>query len=412
MAARTQSRLARARAAHAPPARHARRRRRRHRRRDGAALRASTSTTLLVVYQALDLRRSGPGLEPAGRLRRPGLAGAGGLRRHRHVHGRRARQSLQPLGPAADHRPAASSPACSRSSSACRCSASAGCTSPSRRSCWAPALGVFMVNWNGLGGAVGLFLTTYAPSASRPSTTTRWRSRWPRHRDRLRRPAHATRPEPPRHPRRRGHRPGDRRLDLPHQALGVGRVVLPHRHGRRPAGRPPRAPWSRTARSRSTWTINIVSTTIVGGIGTIVGPIIGAGFTAWLGEALSGYPEIHVAITGVIVILIIRFAPAGIWGIAVSVYERLVGRERAGARPRTRQRTEEQHATRPSLAADGPRLAPSGEAGRGDAEDRRHHQTLRRRRGRVRGRASRSAAARCSASSAPTAPARARSSAC
>ena len=27
------------------------------------------------------------------------------------------------------------------------------------------ALGVFMVNWNGLGGAVGLFLSTYAPSA-------------------------------------------------------------------------------------------------------------------------------------------------------------------------------------------------------------------------------------------------------
>ena len=82
-----------------------------------------------------------------------------------------------------------------------------------------------------------------------------------------------------------------------------------------------------------TWTINIVSTTIVGGIGTIVGPIIGAGFTAWLGEALSGYPEIHVAITGVIVILIIRFAPAGIWGIAVSLYGRArAARRRAGAR--------------------------------------------------------------------------------
>jgi branched-chain amino acid transport system permease protein len=35
------------------------------------------------------------------------------------------------------------------------------------------------------------------------------------------------------------------------------------------------------------WTINIVSTTIVGGIGTIVGPIIGSGFTVAVSEALA-----------------------------------------------------------------------------------------------------------------------------
>jgi ABC-type branched-subunit amino acid transport system ATPase component len=110
-----------------------------------------------------------------------------------------------------------------------------------------------------------------------------------------------------------------------------------------------------------TWTINIVSTTIVGGIGTIVGPVIGAGFTTWLGEALSGYPEIHVAITGVIVILIIRFAPAGIWGIVVSLYRRLAV-QRLGGHAEEGVRTEE-HAHAASLAADGPRLTPSGEAG-------------------------------------------------
>ena len=102
-----------------------------------------------------------------------------------------------------------------------------------------------------------------------------------------------------------------------------------------------------------TWTINIVSTTIVGGIGTIVGPIIGAGFTAWLGEALSGYPEIHVAITGVIVILIIRFAPAGIWGIAVSLYGRL--RRHAGAPAAAKRwRAPKSTRTRPAW----PRTAP------------------------------------------------------
>ena len=90
-------------------------------------------------------------------------------------------------------------------------------------------------------------------------------------------------------------------------------------------------------------------------------PIIGAGFTAWLGEALSGYPEIHVAINGVIVILIIRFAPAGIWGIAVGAYKRIVGRKRAGVSSEPARTEEHTHAA--SLAADGPRLTPSGEAG-------------------------------------------------
>jgi len=70
------------------------------------------------------------------------------------------------------------------------------------------------------------------------------------------------------------------------------------------------------------WTINTVITPIIGGLGTIVGPIIGAFFTVWLGEALSRFPEIHVAITGVIVIVMIRFAPMGIWGIIVALGRR------------------------------------------------------------------------------------------
>jgi branched-chain amino acid transport system ATP-binding protein len=75
-----------------------------------------------------------------------------------------------------------------------------------------------------------------------------------------------------------------------------------------------------------TWTINIVTTTIVGGVGTIVGPIIGAVFTVYLAESLAAYPELHVAITGVIVILIIRFTPSGIWGIAKTVVGLVVRR--------------------------------------------------------------------------------------
>lgn len=74
------------------------------------------------------------------------------------------------------------------------------------------------------------------------------------------------------------------------------------------------------------WTINTVTTSIVGGIGTIVGPIVGAGFTVWLGQALSRYPEVHVAITGVIVIVMIRFAPMGIWGIITAGWRKLLPR--------------------------------------------------------------------------------------
>jgi branched-chain amino acid transport system ATP-binding protein len=79
-----------------------------------------------------------------------------------------------------------------------------------------------------------------------------------------------------------------------------------------------------------TWTINIVTTTIVGGIGTIVGPAIGGIFTVWLAESLAGYPELHVLITGLIVIAIIRFAPFGIWGVIKLGVSKLVGRSKAG----------------------------------------------------------------------------------
>ncbi len=76
-----------------------------------------------------------------------------------------------------------------------------------------------------------------------------------------------------------------------------------------------------------TWTINIVTTTIVGGIGTIIGPVIGGVFTVWLAESLASYPELHVLITGLIVILIIRFAPFGIWGVVKRVVGKFVGKK-------------------------------------------------------------------------------------
>lgn len=62
------------------------------------------------------------------------------------------------------------------------------------------------------------------------------------------------------------------------------------------------------------WTIDIVNIAIIGGMGTIFGPLIGSAFIVYLGEQLAEQPETHVAITGGILILVIRFAPYGIWG--------------------------------------------------------------------------------------------------
>ena len=62
------------------------------------------------------------------------------------------------------------------------------------------------------------------------------------------------------------------------------------------------------------WTLIAVNTVIIGGIGTLFGPIVGALFSTFLSEALKDYENVHLIVTGVILILVIRFLPAGIWG--------------------------------------------------------------------------------------------------
>ncbi|HWI31705.1 MAG TPA: branched-chain amino acid ABC transporter permease [Microbacterium sp.] len=67
------------------------------------------------------------------------------------------------------------------------------------------------------------------------------------------------------------------------------------------------------------WTIDIIAVTIIGGIGTKVGPWVGAVFIVLLGQVLMKFPEIHLAIVGVILLVVIRFMPDGIWGSAVKL---------------------------------------------------------------------------------------------
>ena len=76
------------------------------------------------------------------------------------------------------------------------------------------------------------------------------------------------------------------------------------------------------------WTVDTLSIVIIGGLGLRLGPIVGAVFVVALSEALADYPELHIAITGVILILLIRFAPKGLCGLVMDLFarRRAVGR--------------------------------------------------------------------------------------
>jgi branched-chain amino acid transport system permease protein len=62
------------------------------------------------------------------------------------------------------------------------------------------------------------------------------------------------------------------------------------------------------------WTLSTANTVIIGGVGTVLGPVLGSIFVIVLGELLADYHTFHLAITGALLIVIIRFIPAGIWG--------------------------------------------------------------------------------------------------
>ena len=70
------------------------------------------------------------------------------------------------------------------------------------------------------------------------------------------------------------------------------------------------------------WSTDILSVVIIGGLGHRLGPIVGTILVIALAELLADYPELHVAITGVILIALIRFAPRGVCGLASDLLAR------------------------------------------------------------------------------------------
>jgi len=72
------------------------------------------------------------------------------------------------------------------------------------------------------------------------------------------------------------------------------------------------------------WTINALLMTIVGGIGTILGPVVGAIVVYYLlTKQLEGYQTASVIIEGVLLVVIVRFAPRGLWPLLILGVTRL-----------------------------------------------------------------------------------------
>ena len=79
--------------------------------------------------------------------------------------------------------------------------------------------------------------------------------------------------------------------------------------------------------------IEALLTPIIGGVGTVFGPLVGALVVKLLGEAAKlatgGAPGLDLVIYGIVLILVVRFAPHGIVGVVAGVVDRLARRVRS-----------------------------------------------------------------------------------
>ncbi|MDE2372189.1 MAG: branched-chain amino acid ABC transporter permease, partial [Burkholderiales bacterium] len=70
------------------------------------------------------------------------------------------------------------------------------------------------------------------------------------------------------------------------------------------------------------WTVSVLAVVVIGGQGQRAAALLGAVFLVALSEALADYPALNLAITGVILIVVIRFAPQGLAGLAARLTAR------------------------------------------------------------------------------------------
>jgi len=79
-----------------------------------------------------------------------------------------------------------------------------------------------------------------------------------------------------------------------------------------------------------TWAIDTVAVVIIGGIATRGGPLLGVVIYVALGELLRDLPELHNAIGALFLLLVIRLAPQGLWGLLADRRARRLAAQESG----------------------------------------------------------------------------------
>jgi len=72
------------------------------------------------------------------------------------------------------------------------------------------------------------------------------------------------------------------------------------------------------------WAINMIVMSVIGGLGRVGGPALGAIFVFALQQMLQTYAVWNQLVTAVALIAVIRFVPGGIWSIVEALAARLM----------------------------------------------------------------------------------------
>jgi branched-chain amino acid transport system permease protein len=82
---------------------------------------------------------------------------------------------------------------------------------------------------------------------------------------------------------------------------------------------------------RTDFSLNVMVYSLLGGIGTLIGPIMGAGIMVWLTQIVLGrLLDTHMFVTGALLVVIVMLAPRGIIGFVKPWFTR---RSRDGGQP-------------------------------------------------------------------------------
>ena len=79
--------------------------------------------------------------------------------------------------------------------------------------------------------------------------------------------------------------------------------------------------------------LQLITMLVIGGIGSLFGPLIGVALLTYLPLASQSFANYSLLVTGVLLVLFLRYLPAGIWGGMLEVATRASGRWRRSAGP-------------------------------------------------------------------------------